>query len=115
MVQKRMGQTQTTTTIWTGLRCPRKALEGCVKPFKAIARLVGQSVENTPRTIDDGCILFPLKILVSYALPIIFIPLASHQPKYGFLNAGLSLFGSPSTSLLAEESQFSFGSPCEAA
>ena len=32
-----------------------KALEGCVKPFKAIARLVGQSVENTPRTIDDGC------------------------------------------------------------
>ena len=116
VVQERMGQIQTTSTIWTGrLRCPMKAVEGCVKPFKAIARLVGQSVENTPSTIDDGCILFPLKILVSYALPIIFIPPASHQPKYGFLNAGLSLFGSPSTSLLAEESQFLFGSPCEAA
>ena len=88
-----------------------KALEGCVKPFKAIARLVGQSVEDTPRTRDDGCIAFPLKLLVSYALSVIFIPPA----KVWLLERRLSLFGSPSTSLLAEESQVSFGSPCEAA
>ena len=25
--------------------------EGCVRPFKGIAKLVGQSVKNTPRTI----------------------------------------------------------------
>ena len=75
VVQERMGQTQTPSTIWTGrLRCPIKALEGCIKPFKAIARLVGRGVENTPSTIDDGCIVFPLKILVPYALPVIFIP-----------------------------------------
>ena len=57
-----------------------QALEGCVKPFKAISGLVGQSVENTPRTIVDGCRVFPetwdlvLKILVSPALPVILRP-----------------------------------------
>ena len=37
---------------------PAFAVEGCINPFKTIAGLVGQSVENTRRTIADGCIVF---------------------------------------------------------
>jgi hypothetical protein len=49
--------------------------------------------------------------LVSHALLVILIPPA----KVWLLERGVALFGSPSTCLLAEESPFSFGSPCEVA